>query len=850
MDSRAVDSVKALFDLQQKNFEEELAIRDKKLAELTSRNAMLEITLKEFQKARENNEWFHMQPAKEHQHPNMTDLSPVASSSTDTLAVINAIYEQSLREPPKGNDKSTNLFSEYAEKLAVQHRKAISERQHYKTAFELMAERFVDEVRKAKEWMSHYEEQRSKTTAHDIAEEVTVLNPDRAVSLELGDSDQAATGCDASTSRNPSEQPVQANQDDSDMQDVPLPSEMSELHEVPSDNIAGRSSDIQEAENMMERKQDENRQNQMQNMTFPNATTELTSSTQGTEDETEYNETTRHTTTRRELSQDDEPIVVFQRSLKRKRIGSPQRQSKKKLIEDGEGSMAEPVRIKEESFDLSNGAKKSARPFRRTETSDLDAIGSRIFTPRHQRSRPNSRRAEKIISRQPLLEALRQGRSTSLPLEALTEAREEFEGGVDGVHGNHVGSYRQRDTNEIEEDRAFSEPLIPSVAAESSGKTSRNSNGINSVLTPLNPNTNHGRRTNIPIFLRKDTSSSFQSGADVIPMITEDGEDAPPTRRTRRSDGKAAAAMLQTRNKSSSEGSHEKHSRLQSLLESSSPIHAPLSDRRSHGITGRSRVHGKDSKSASFGVVNDALVSKTNKTTEDDKQRQAERGDATVSRPTTSAKFRIPPSVETPKTNIKQSTSAVPQHHTPLRFLPTSALKKSDFKPNPKVNDNLAYAYHETVRNRDARRCLPGCTDPKCCGGAWLRLAEAGLLPSIEPDQGLWSSTPEEDVDADTRLLASFLGISTNAVGKLSDMERTRNLNLAKAEQFAHKYGKHRQRFERRSTPPGFWETDFPGTQTQVRNQREAEAMDRERIERMAREARRENGRFMFRDEV
>lgn len=195
-------------------------------------------------------------------------------------------------------------------------------------------------------------------------------------------------------------------------------------------------------------------------------------------------------------------------------------------------------------------------------------------------------------------------------------------------------------------------------------------------------------------------------------------------------------------------------------------------------------------------------------------------------------------------------------HHEPLRARPLHRLGPDDFKINPDNAQGLDYAFTEVVRSHDQRRCLPGCTRPTCCGSALRRLVEIGGLPTPYTS-GLWSSSPpEEDKDqttqehAETRVLKEYLGADHDRrVARMSEAERKEVLLDAKTREFADRHGRHRQAFERRTTPPGFWRADMPSTQELEGDREEARGLERRRVGEMYREAMREGGRWRFRDE-
>lgn len=147
----------------------------------------------------------------------------------------------------------------------------------------------------------------------------------------------------------------------------------------------------------------------------------------------------------------------------------------------------------------------------------------------------------------------------------------------------------------------------------------------------------------------------------------------------------------------------------------------------------------------------------------------------------------------------------------------------SHFRVNPDVNEGRDYAFAETVRNRDARRCLPGCA--KTCCRELAGFIEAAGLPSPAPRGPRWrSSSPPASVD-------KF---------------RVREEALDKT--FTAKFGKHRDAFARRRSPPGFWNADFPDTQAIEKQNEEAEEMRVQKVEDMRREAEKGGkGRYVYR---
>ncbi|EXJ65814.1 uncharacterized protein A1O5_11055 [Cladophialophora psammophila CBS 110553] len=175
------------------------------------------------------------------------------------------------------------------------------------------------------------------------------------------------------------------------------------------------------------------------------------------------------------------------------------------------------------------------------------------------------------------------------------------------------------------------------------------------------------------------------------------------------------------------------------------------------------------------------------------------------------------------------------EKNEPLRSRPLLQLDLSHFKVNPKYTGGLDYAFQEVVRNKEARKCLPNCTRPECCGAKFRVLAET--LP-FDPN------VSEDD------LLRDFLGPgSADKISSLTPLARANLVHEARANLLAKEYGrKHRANFETPSTPPGFWDVDIPSTQEQNENQEQARQKQRDEVERRYQEAIK-GGRWIFADE-
>lgn len=180
----------------------------------------------------------------------------------------------------------------------------------------------------------------------------------------------------------------------------------------------------------------------------------------------------------------------------------------------------------------------------------------------------------------------------------------------------------------------------------------------------------------------------------------------------------------------------------------------------------------------------------------------------------------------------------------PLRSRPLYRLSLDDFKINPEFNAKLGYAYSETIRNQDNRRRLPGVVRPE-----FIKLAEMGALPNAPRRSGLFDASQSHLTD-DELTLQGYLGSGyAQVIQDASDEQKHRMLIDARAKAFADQHGRDRQAFERRKTPPGFWRTDMPTTQEQLEYREDAQRMERQKVEERWLDATKGGGRYVFRDE-
>lgn len=191
------------------------------------------------------------------------------------------------------------------------------------------------------------------------------------------------------------------------------------------------------------------------------------------------------------------------------------------------------------------------------------------------------------------------------------------------------------------------------------------------------------------------------------------------------------------------------------------------------------------------------------------------------------------------KPPLVDSSETQPEHE-PFRARPLHCLSLQNFKLNPA---HSTYAYHDTVRKHDEKKLLSGCTDRHCprCKDLRKYVMSSGYKTAQKPG--------ESQDDADTRLMQDFLGDNHRQLKSMSKKEKSDLLVEAKVREFANRFGCHRQAFSRPRDAPGTWEVDFPTTQQDAEDRAEAEVMEREKVQERYWEAMREGGKWIFADE-
>lgn len=504
---------------------------------------------------------------------------------------------------------------------------------------------------------------------------------------------------------------------------------------------------------------------------------------------------------------DDElPVVVSTRNLKRKRF------SPGKGRNPHQGTPAQPLSIKEESRSSPLLAQISRAHLLRTETSDLDVLQTDATAPK-QKSRKLSDGKLHLYQ-----QTGRWARSTSRQLldpDAMDTTNENDAPQIDPMAENErLGVITpQRRFRDAAVDDTFQIKAEPGVHDNdqtpraqfdhSQGRISQRQ--TSGPLQPLSTNTPTLPRTS-PYESKTTKSKKRNQGAGAVHLLTEDGESVVRTAketRASRTESERKPAMIH---------------RLDDLLEhGTSPGLKPA-------VTPRSTAAAR--------------------------RRIDPHATPSVEQPATSRRRNAPQNSQSPRKSLAlddDDPDPVLPEHEPLRSRPLQRLSLDDFKINPAFNDYRGYAYNETVRKKAERHCLPGCTR-ECCADI-RRFAEAGLLPSVPRKRGLFDSS-QDDIDDDELTLQGYLGFGYKRMTKGATAEQKKKMLVdARAKAFADQHGKHRQVYERRNTPPGFWRTDMPTTQEDEEDKAEALKQERQKVEERWREAMRGGSRYVFRDE-
>ncbi|KAL9059696.1 MAG: hypothetical protein Q9162_000997 [Coniocarpon cinnabarinum] len=544
----------------------------------------------------------------------------------------------------------------------------------------------------------------------------------------------------------------------------------------------------------------------------------VVASSQTTEDDCSHNKQGgAQTNDECALPDSSPPQVMLERPVARRRA---EVKKTRPFEADGEGTHEQPLLVKEESDGSRDAAIQAMPELRQQGTGDLDEETT-IITPRKRRRlerAQNVRRANGMSHR--MASNLSYDRAESLPHDMPT------------VEASRSNEALRISFHETIPDESKSKPLGTST----------------DILSPIDAN-----QQVLPRSARSTMSKKRRLNKDSdIKQFAEDGESfGSKTRKTKHT------AVAQPR--------------LQALLEGPTSLNthvvqSPGNTRTHHNTKAfdaasdeRALYTPRGPPKSREGTAN--VTNKEHAVTVIDLERQAldpqslrtPRTAPALTRctkPDVNAAPTAPTPATLPRSRHANNPPSRPTSHypgVPLRSLSPSRLTLADFKINPNANSNETFAYQETLRKASEKACRPGCTDPDCCGGYWRKFAEMHYAISLD------SEDPSNDLThAEHQLLVNFLGggpWAQQRAKNLSGKERRDMILDARAAELAQRHGKHRQRFQRRRTPPGFWNEDFPNTQERGREGEEAEVMRREMVRERWREALRDDGVWKFGDE-
>ncbi|KAI4948347.1 hypothetical protein J4E91_005769 [Alternaria rosae] len=481
---------------------------------------------------------------------------------------------------------------------------------------------------------------------------------------------------------------------------------------------------------------------------------------------------------------DDFPEFVSERSLKRKR-GQPSK-SRFEIYADhsSDGTPIKPHRVKEEPH---SSPPLPAFNMTQNETMDLDDPAPHgIKTPRHPETR--------ILHDTDPVETPHQQRRNSAPLTQVVKNEN-----LDDTDLHHFyDQMREPQAVASIEARAFSEPNEPTQAGDA-------------VLRPLDPNVVNSASEEPPT-KRSRQAQAYQQ--DEHSFLAESGEALPASNRRPRLPPHIARAQM--------------NQRLQALKSPQTPGKTSPKTPKSASVKIKTEQMATPTASSSR-TADTRSISKGARSAKS-KSRASPREDPTPDGPIWS--MRAP---ET-RSSARKSRASPLKDQGRLRDKPVGELSINDFKPNPEYNQGYSYAFSETVRKRGDRMCLPGCTNPQCCGSTFRTFAEA---------QGPLSPSEEE------ALLEDYLGdaYSNMQLTQMSSEERQELVLQARTKKMAKESGKHREAYERRRTPPGFWRVDFPTTQEQQEDRERAKEQEKAIVQERWLDAHRRGGKWIFRDE-
>jgi len=489
-----------------------------------------------------------------------------------------------------------------------------------------------------------------------------------------------------------------------------------------------------------------------------------------------------------------------------------------------------PIQIKNEPLSSPIARSPPKRPLKRVSTLDLDDVDNTTTTPHRRRRVEAWIQSRRTVTRKHELEDAKPERSSSLPLEDQPSL--EYQGEAAPLQRKPLPAFDRADTDpNMKVEDALYDEIVSSRLARGEASVTTPSNQSN-VLRLMDSNKRMLPRTDEGIDVKRRKRNA-DTGADKIALITEEGDDY---KRKALVSGSSVGAVS---------------GRLTKLLNESTPAKHRLS---TLGLpTATSLKRSPHFKTTDFASPIDAKEGCT--MTEGCKKRSLSRAGEIHKKSTTPVSASQPKDKRETSVSCKNTSfgrmsglgarskrqSAI---STPLRCRPLSELRISDFKINPRANQGYDYAYIESLRSREQ----PHEARPSRVMNQ-TRNSELQLTLSMPPL--LTSEIPYGVAEADARILKEYMGNAYNAES-ISNMPPAQQQDLvaqARTELTAEWLERHRVQFQRHQTPPGFWNMDMSSTQNLEEDRKEAERLERISVANRWREAMRDGGQWLFRDE-
>jgi hypothetical protein len=475
------------------------------------------------------------------------------------------------------------------------------------------------------------------------------------------------------------------------------------------------------------------------------------------------------------------PQFVSERSLKRKRGQA----SKFDIWGDrsSDGTPVKPFRVKDEPL----SSPPATHSLMRKDTIDLDDPTSAVLqTPRHTRPKPSLHST--------ITGTVNHQRSSSAPFsQAIKQEASHL------VETSNVPVQLDKSETTSPDTRAHSEPSdtnekVPNVLQHLDANVVSNPSG--------EPTSKRAKRAEV-------------GPQKIHNILSESGEEPPPPdENARRLAPGAVRAKLNRK-----------------LHQSTSPLHtAMIAHQTTTPTTTRIKMEQNPTPPSSSRTTKTPIARTTPRGPQSAAHPDARSGPATDDRP----QWRM--RALEPRSSTRKPPVSPTRNQGRLRSRPVTELTLQDFKVNPVYNQGYSHAFSETVRKRGDRMCLPGCTNPQCCGSTFRTLAEAqGSLPFSQEEA----------------LLEDYLGDAYDNMNmtQMSSEERQELVLQARTKKMAKETGKHREAWERRRTPPGFWRVDFPTTQEQQEDRERSKEQEKKAVQERWLEAQRKGGKWIFRDE-